>query len=149
MTCGDRCNQITSNGMPWIVALGSTHVKADKLMFLHAAHAATHGYNSVLIGSYDIDGLIMCLTFHEVTREILVQTCVTKAPKYILDVEKIAKSVGTNVYRSLIGMRAYIGCDIVSTYAETRHLRPLKLIGTNKNMQDSCAKLGEEWIATE
>lgn len=149
MTCNDRCYQITSSDSQHILALKSTHENEDGRIFMHVAYSATHRYNSELISSDDTDVFVMCLTFHADILAKLFQTCGTKARTNFLDVEKIAKSVGTNVYRSLIGMRAYIGCDIVSTYAETRHLRPLKLIGTNKNMQDSCAKLGEEWIATE
>ena len=60
---GDWCYQITSNGNRKVVALKTTHEEVGGHMFLHAADAATHGYNSVLISSDDTDVFVICLAF--------------------------------------------------------------------------------------
>jgi hypothetical protein len=118
-------------------------------MFLHATHAATHGFQSVLISSDDTDVFIMFLAFHADIQAKLLQKCGTKARTKILDVEKIAKSVGINVCRALISMHAYTGCDTVSTFAGRGRLSVLKLLSTNKDVQDACVQLGEEWDVSE
>ena len=56
-------------------------------MLLHAAHAATHGYQSALISSDDIDVFVMCLGFHAVIQAKLFQNCGSKVRVKILDTE--------------------------------------------------------------
>jgi len=139
VTCNDRCYQITSSDSQHILALKSTHENEDGRIFMHVAYSATHRYNSELISSDDTDVFVMCLTFHADILAKLFQTCGTKARTNFLDVEKIAKSVGTNVRQVLIGVNVYSGCVAVIPFAESENLSAVKLLSTNNDMQQkSC-----------
>jgi len=109
-------------------------------MFLHAADAATHGYNSVLISSDDTDVFVICLAFScrytvEIVLEMWYQSTYKSPGRR--EISKI-----TNACRALIGMHAYAGCDIVSTFAGRGKLSALKLLSTNKRCR-RCQGLGD------
>ena len=62
-----------------IEALQSTHEEADVQLLLHAAHAATQGYQSIVINTDDTDVLVMCLAFHAEIQANLFLKCGTRA----------------------------------------------------------------------
>lgn len=148
-TCQDCCYQITADSIQEVVALKTAHEEADSRLFLHVAHAAAQGYQSVVINSDDTDVFIMCLAFDADIEATLFIKCGTRARAKILDVGKIAKSIGSNVCRALIGMHAYTGCDTVSAFAGKGKLAALKLISTNIDVYDACVQLGDDWNVSE
>ena len=75
--------------------------EADGRLFLQAAHAARECYPAVVICSEDTDVFIMSL----------FQKYGTRTRTRLVDIMKVAASVGVDVCRALIGMHAYIGCD--------------------------------------
>ena len=63
----------------------------------------------------------------------------------LVDIVKIAVSVGVCVCSSLIGMHAYTGCDTVSALAGKGKASALKLLTINREIQDTFLQLGQMW----
>ena len=63
LTCEEFCYTLDENGFVEVDELKSTQEEADTRMPLHALHAVTAGYNSVLIVSEDTDVLVLCVAF--------------------------------------------------------------------------------------
>ena len=97
VTTEDKCYKITTEGNQEVLELQSTREEADGRLFLHAAHAAQIGYPAVVISSDDTDVFIMALAFHTQIASTLFQKSGTKERKRIIDITKIAASVGTDV----------------------------------------------------
>ena len=148
-TCDDRCYQFTANGGEEVVALKATHEEADTRLFLHAAHAAAEGYRSVVVNSDDTDVFVMSLAYDDKIEANLFVKCGTRSRVRILDVGKIARSLGSNICQALIGLHAYTGCDTVSAFAGKGKLPALKLLRTNKDAYDTCVELGMDWDVSE
>ena len=81
-------------------------------------HAAGEGYQAVVICSEDTDVFIISLAFHDKIGASLFQKCGTKARRRVVDIKKVAATVGIDVCRAYIGVHAYTGCDTVSAFAE-------------------------------
>ena len=91
----------------------------------------------------------MALAFHTQIASKLFQKCGTKERKQIIDITKIAASVGADVCHGLIGMHVSTGCNTVSTFAGKGKLGALKLLSSSNGVQKMFAKLGQEWIVAE
>lgn len=103
---------------------------------LHAVHAARE-YEAVVICSEDTDVFILCLAFHDRIGKPLFLKCGTKTRRRIVDIRKVAATVGTDVCRALIDMHAYTGCDAVSAFAGKGKVKALKLLTSNKEHQNT------------
>lgn len=75
----------------------------------------------------------------------MFQKCGTKTRRRVVDIRKVAATVGIDVCRALIGMHAYTGCDTVSAFAGKGKAKALKLLTSSKENQDTFLKLGQEW----
>jgi hypothetical protein len=75
----------------------------------------------------------------------LFQKCGTRTRTRVVDIKKVAATVGINVCRSLTGMHAYTGCDTVSAFAGKGKANPLKLLMNNREIQNTFIELGQEW----
>ena len=87
----------------------------------------------------------MSLAFHDKIRASLFQKCGTKARRRVVNITKVAATVGIDVCRALVGVHAYTGCDTVSAFAGKGKAKALKLLSKNKKIQDTFFKLGQEW----
>ena len=67
--------------------------------------------------SEDTDVFIMSLAFHDKIGAPLFQKCGMKTRKRLIDIWKVAATVGIDMCRVLIGMHAYTGCGTISTFA--------------------------------
>ena len=137
VTVGDKCYRITSQGSVDVPALQCQQKEADGRLLLHATHAAREGYQAVVICSEDTDVFIMSLAFHDKIGAPLFQKCGTKTQRRVVDIRKVAATVGVDVCRALIGMHAYTGCDTVSVFAGKGKAKALKLLISNKETQDT------------
>ena len=108
---------------------------------LHASHAAKEGYQAIVICSEDTDVFIMSLAFHDKIEASLFLKCGTKTRRRIVDIGKVAASVGAGVCRALIGLHAYTGCDTVSAFAGKGKVKALKLLTSSKVHQDAFSRL--------
>ena len=98
----------------------------------------------MVICSEDTDVFIMSLAFHDKIGASLFQKCGTKARRRVVDITKVAATVGIDVCRALVGVHAYTGCDTVSAFAGKGKAKALKLLSKNKEIQDTFFKLGQE-----
>ena len=73
----------------------------------------------------------------------LFQKCGTRTRTRLVDIVKIAASVGVYVCSALIGMHAYTGCDTVSALAVKGKASALKLLTINREIQDTFLQLGQ------
>ena len=144
VTVDDKCYKITSRGSVEISALQCHQEEADGRLLLHAVHAARE-CEAVVICSEDTDVFIMCLAFHDKVGAALFQKCGTKTRRRVVDIRKVAATIGIDVCRALIGLHAYTGCDTVSTFAGKGKVKALKLLTSNKEHQYTFFKLGQEW----
>ena len=144
-TVNDTCYRITSQDSEEVPALKCQQEEADGRLLLHAAHAASGGYQSVVICSEDTDVFIMSLAFCDRIKTPLFQKCGTRTRTRLVDIRKVAATVGTEVCRALIGLHAYTGCDTVSAFAGKGKASALKLLTNNRATQDTFLQLGQEW----
>ena len=121
-----------------------TIAKAGRLL-LHAAHAVEEGYEGVVVCSEDTDVFIMALAFHDKIEASLFQKCGTKTRTRVIDIRKVAGTLGIDVCRALIGIHSFTGCDTVSAFAGKGKTNALKLLKTSRNIQNMFSRLGEEW----
>ena len=87
----------------------------------------------------------MSLAFHDKIRASLFQKCGTKTRRKVVDISKVAATVGMGVCRVLVGMHAFTGCDTISAFVGRRKAKVLKLLVSNVENQDMFLKLGQEW----
>ena len=92
---------------------------------------------------------IMALAFHIEIESKLFQKCGAKERKRIIDITKIAASMGADVCHGLIGMHAYTGCDTVSTFADKGKLWAPKLLRSTKEVNETFAEFGKKWNVAE
>ena len=144
-TVDDKCYKINSQDSKEVPVLQCKQEEADGRLLLHAAHAARQGYCSVVICSEDTDVFIMCSSFCDQIEAPLFQKCGTRMRTRLVDIKKVAASVGMEVCRALIGLHAYTGCDTVSAFAGKGKTNALRLLISNKNTQDMFLELGQEW----
>ena len=75
----------------------------------------------------------------------MFQKCGTRTRTRLVDIVKVAASVGVDVCRALIGMHAYTGCDSVSALAGKGKASALKLFTIDREIQDTFLQLGQMW----
>ena len=74
----------------------------------------------------------------------LFQKCGTRTRTRLVDIVKVAASVGVYVCRALIGMHAYTGCDTVSALAGKGKASALKLLTINReNVLCTCITVSD------
>ncbi len=61
----------------------------------------------------------------------------------MLDVNKIAASLGPDMCKALIWMYVYTGCDTVSTFAGKCKLNAMKVLKIDKDVKQAFLGLGE------
>ena len=140
----DKCYIITSDDSTEVEELQCQQEEVDGGLLLHAAHAAEEGYEGVVVCSEDTDVFIMALAFHDRIGASLFQKSGTRTRTKVAGIRKVAATLGIDVYRALIGMHSFTGCNTVSAFAGKGKTSALKLLTTNKNIQCIFCRLGEE-----
>ena len=144
-TVNDKRYQITSQGSKKVTSFQCQQEELDGRLLLHAAHAAREGYQAVVICSEDTDVFVMLLAYCDKIGVSLFQKCGTRTRTRLVDIVKVAASVGVDICRPLIGMHAYTGCDTVSALAGNGKASALKLLTINRDIQDTFLQLGQMW----
>ena len=75
----------------------------------------------------------------------MFQKCGTKTRRRVVDISKVAATVGEGVCKALIGMHAYTGRNTLSAFAGKGKAKALKLLTTSRENQDTFTKVGQEW----
>lgn len=63
----------------------------------------------------------------------------------MIDITKLASSLGTEVCSALPGLHAWTGCDSVSALATQRKIKALRLVQENEKYREAFATLGGSW----
>lgn len=135
-TVNDKCYRITSQDSEEMSSLQCQR-EADGRLLLHADHATREEYQSAVICSADTDIFVIYLAFCDKIESQLFQKCVTRTHRRIVDIWKVAATLGIKVCGALIGLHAYMGCDTVSAFAGKGKSSTLKLLTSNKEAQDT------------
>ena len=141
----DKCWKITSDMCEEVPALESQHEEADGRMLLHAAHASAEGFPAMVICAEDTDVFILCLAFNDQIDAPLFKKCGTRNRTRLVDITKVAASIGSKVCKALVGMHAFTGCDTVSAFGGKGKLRALQILKGNEEIQDYFIKVSEQW----
>ena len=104
-------------------------------MFLQGPHAAAAGYRAVVITSDNTDVFVLLLTFKGF---ISCPVFVKRSPQTRIvytDVSRIVRMLGSELCRSLPGLRAFTGCHSVSAFSGKGKVTTSKLVKQNKSFQ--------------
>ena len=145
---GDTCYRITMEGSEEVPTLKSQQEEADGRLLLHASHAANEGFNSVLICSEDTDVFIMSLAFSTEIGASLFMKSGTRMRTEVVDITKVAASLGPEVCKGVLGMHAFTGCDTVNAFAGKGKAQALKILKKNKRGREALTELGKDWDLT-
>ena len=148
-TANEKCYRITAEGSNEVAALLCQQEEADGRLLLHGAHASEEGYSGVLICSEDTDVFIMALAFHDKITASLFQKCGTRNRARVVDIRKVAATLGIDACRALVGLHSFTGCDTVRAFAGKGKISALKLMLANRNIQQMFTRVGEEWNLSE
>ena len=116
----------------------------DDCCFIHSAHATREVFEAVVICADDTDVFILCLAFRENIRASLFQKCGTQTRTRFIDISNVA-SVGPDVYKALLGMHAFTGCDTVGAFTGKGKIRALTILKANAEFKEAFAQLGVQW----
>jgi len=142
---GDTCYRITAEGSEEVPTLKSQQEEADGRLLLHASYAANEGFTSVLACSEDTDVFIMSLAFSSEIGASLFMKSGTRTRTKIIDIIKVAASLGPGVCKGVLGMHAFTGCDTVSAFAGKGKSQALKILKKNTRSRETLTELGKEW----
>ncbi|KAL8625537.1 hypothetical protein ACOMHN_014626 [Nucella lapillus] len=148
VTCEDVCFRITGLRCREVLELQCFQEEAGGCLLLHAMHTTEEGFEATVISSDDTDVFVLNLAFAETIRTCLFQKTGTRTRTHLLDINKIAASLGPDVCKALIGMHAYTGCDTVSAFAGKGKLNALKILKGDEDVKQAFLELGESWELT-
>ena len=100
-----------------------------------------------MICSDDTDVFIMCLAFHDKIGSPLFHKCGTETRTRVVDIRKVAATVGIDVCRAVIGIHAYTVCDTTSAFAGMGKASALKFLTNNREIKNTFLGVGS-WMGT-
>ena len=75
----------------------------------------------------------------------LFQRCGSQTRTRLVDIDRVAASVGEGVCKALIGLHAFTGCDTVSVFAGKGKVKALKLLKSEYYVRVAFNQLGQTW----
>ena len=154
VTVGKECwrFKVTQEGQyvySSVPELKSTQEESDTRMFLHAHHAFSSGYSTVVIRFMDTDVFWLALgLLFSLPGQVLLMTG-SKAKARVIDINKVAASLGQRVCMALIGLHAFTGCDAISAFSGNCKRKGLQLVRGSEELADAMAALGFSFTASE
>ena len=142
---GDKCYRITTESGEEVPTLKSQQEEADGHLLLHSSHAANEAFNCVLVCLEDTDIFIMPLVFSNEIGASLFMKSGTRTRIKVIDITKVAASLGPEVCRGDLGMHAFTGCDTLSAFAGNGKAQALKILKKNTTSREALTELGREW----
>ena len=104
----------------------ATQEKSDTPLLLHALYVARTGSKAVIFTSEDTDVMLLCLAFQKDITCPIYHMCGTQSSTRLIEISKLALSLGDSICDSLIWLHAFTGCDTVSVFANRKKLSALK-----------------------
>ena len=114
----DHCYEVSSIGMKTREELRSTQEEADNRVFLHGPHAAAAGYRAVVITSHDTDVFVLLLTFKGFISCPVFVKCSPQTRTVYTDVSRIVRMLGSELCRSLPGLRPSLAATVSVLFRE-------------------------------
>ncbi|KAL8587495.1 hypothetical protein ACOMHN_000901 [Nucella lapillus] len=145
VTCEEQCFRFSAVRCREVPELQCVQEEADGRLLLHASHAAEAGYEAVMISSNDTDILVLNIALCGAIKAPLYQRSETSTRTQLIDIGKVASSLGPSVCTALLGLHAYTGCDSVSSFAGKGKVAALKMLKSNENVQQAFSGLGKDW----
>ena len=106
--------KVTATAVIDVSHLQASHEEADTRILLHAADAASKGYERLIIQCRDTDVLVLLLVFaNQLSKEIWMKAGTTKKPRYI-KVHDI--TLPKEMLDGLLAFHAVTGCDTTSQF---------------------------------
>ena len=116
VTTEDHCYKVSLIEAATREELRSTQEKADTRVFFHATRAAAAGYRVVVTTSEDTDVFVLSLAFQHFIPCPMFVKCSQQTRTTYIDVSRVARMLGSELCRSLPGLRAFTGCDSISAF---------------------------------
>ena len=135
VTCEDQCHKISADEVQIADELRSTQEEADTRLIFHTAHAASNGYNAVVIVAEDTDVFVLCISFQSSIACPIYQKCGTQTRTRYIDITKVAQAYGEELCKALPGLHAFTGCDSVSAFAGRLKVNALQQARRDKSAQ--------------
>lgn len=128
--------------------LTCNHEEADTRLLLHAHHAASNGYNTVIIRSPDTDvALLAAALLPDISAHILFRTGTKQRTRFI-DINAVAAKLGREVCSALPGLHAFTGSDTTSAFVGKGKTAALKLVQANDILRAAMTNLGQSFTIT-
>ena len=119
---------LTKKYLTFIEHLSSTQEEAGGRLQLHAADISNEDYCSVIINADDTDVFLLMLAHAQYINLPMYQRSSSKGKINILNISKIAQTLGDDSCQAIIRLHAYLGCDTVSAFAFRGKISGFKLI---------------------
>jgi len=149
VTSEKECWKISPESADEVTELFSSQEEADTRLILHTAHAAQEGYEAVVIISEDTDVFLLLLGFSASIGSNLYMKCGTKTRNRLVDIRKVADSIGHEVCEALIGLHSFTGCDTTSAFAGRGKLGALKILKSDSSARQMFTELGQSWTVPD
>ena len=124
------------------------HEEADTRIFLHAQHAASNGYKSIIIAADDTDVLMIALGPAHIIGCQMYQRKRTSVHGHYIDVGRVANRHSIDLCSSLIGIHAFTGCDSVGAFAGKGKIIPVKILQQLPTYQLTFGNFGQSFDVT-
>ena len=111
-------------------------------MLLHAQHACQNS-KSVIMISEDTDVLILALLFSEDVSNIYIRRGTETRTRYV-NISRLARTLGPEKCKALLGAHAFTGCDSVSAFSGRGKVGDVKLLD-DEYLRRWLAELGQDW----
>lgn len=145
ITSANHAKRLSLGGQELMPELHCNHEEADTRMLFHAAQASQDGYDKVVICSPDTDVLVISLAAIG-NGHIPPETCVgfltgTSKGRRLLNISKMAATLGGQLCSSLPLLHALTGCDAVSCFHNKGKKRPLSLLKSSNRYMEGFSKI--------
>ena len=144
--CEENCCLLTSVdgktvSCETVPQLASNHEEADTRIILHCVYAAQTS-SAVTVRSPDTDVLVLLVAKCRLVSAALLFETGTGNNRRILNVHRIADSLGEDVCTALPGLHAFTGCDSTSAFVRKGKKGPYKLMKNSPVYVNTFAQLG-------
>jgi hypothetical protein len=100
----------------------------------------------MIVISEDTDVFVMLLVF---CTQISGRLLLRRKKSRIIDISRLANTIGKDACTALLGVYAWTGRDSVSVYTYQGKMNTINLILSTDTFREAFSRLGEEWNVTE
>ena len=147
--CEEKCvcltslDGVTTSTVP-TDSLNSNQEEADTRIVLHCLHVTEPSTSEtvVKVRSPDTDVLIILLYYAERIKVQLYFDTGVGSKRRMIDIQAIAKVIGSDVCQALPAFHAFTGCDFNSAFVRRGKLSPYKLLNQHSEFKSLFGRMG-------